>query len=81
MLFILQRLSHYDTKILHIYNILEPIINNYVNCHFETHTIEKNMYDTIFDIIKGTRITQSEVELLKKIFIPLEKVYFWLTLF
>ena len=74
ILFILQRLSHYDTKTLQVYNILEPIINNYVNCHYETYTIDKNIYDNIFNIIKSTRITQFEVELLKKIFIHLEKV-------
>lgn len=65
ILFILQRLSHYDTKILQIYNILEPIINNYINYHFETYTIDKNIYDTIFNTIKGTRITQAEIKLLK----------------
>jgi hypothetical protein len=74
ILFILQRLSHYDTKALQVYNILEPIINNYINYHFETYTIDKNIYDNIFDIIKTTRITQAEIELLTKIFIPLEKV-------
>ena len=65
ILFILQRLSHYDNNILQVYNILEPIINNYINYQFETYTIDKNIYDTIFNTIKGTRITQTEIKLLK----------------
>ncbi len=65
ILFILQRLSHYDTKILQVYNILEPIINNYIKYQFETYTIDKNIYDTIFNTIKGTRITQPEIKLLQ----------------
>ena len=65
ILFILQRLSHYDTNILQVYNILEPIINNYINYQFETYIIDKNVYDNIFNTIKGTRITQTEIELLK----------------
>ena len=58
-----------DQKILNFYNIIEPIIDSYCACNIDIYECEKAMYDEIFGTLRTIRLTESELELFKKLFV------------
>jgi hypothetical protein len=69
ILFQLKKLSMFDKNMLNFCNIIEPIIDLYCSCSIDNYECDKNMYDIIFNTFKTIRITELDLELLKKIFI------------
>ena len=69
VLFKIKKISMIDPKILKLYNIIEPIINSYFACNIDTYECDKVIYGEIFSTLKTIRLTVSDLELFKKIFI------------
>lgn len=56
ILFELNRIRKFDTKINNIYEIIEPILDSYCSSAFEECTLDKKTYNTIFNGLTKTRI-------------------------
>ena len=69
ILFQLKKISIFDKNMLNFCNIIEPIIDLYCGCSIDYYECDKDMYDMIFNTFKTIRITELDLELLKKIFI------------
>ena len=69
ILFKIKKISMIDQKILNFYNIIEPIIDSYCACNIDIYECEKAMYDEIFGTLRTIRLTESELELFKKLFV------------
>ena len=69
ILFQLKKISVFDKNMLNFCNIIEPIIDLYCGCSIDYYECDIVMYDMIFNTFKTIRITDLDLELLKKIFI------------
>lgn len=69
VLFKIKKVSMIDPKILKFYNIIESIIDSYCACNIDIYDCDKTMYDEIFSTLKTIRISESELELFKNLFI------------
>jgi hypothetical protein len=69
VLFKIKKISMIDKTILEFYNIIEPMIDSYCACNIDIYECDKVMYDEIFDTLKTIRLTESDLELFKKLFI------------
>jgi hypothetical protein len=69
VLFKIKKVSMIDSKILKFYNIIESIIDSYCACNIDIYDCDKAMYDEIFSTLKTIRISESELELFKNLFI------------
>jgi hypothetical protein len=58
-----------DSQILKLYNIIEPMIDSYCACNIDIYECDKAMYDEIFSTLKTIRLTESELELFKNLFV------------
>lgn len=56
ILFELNRIRKYDSKINDIYEIIHPILELYCNLEYEKYTIDKQTYNTIINGLSRTRI-------------------------
>jgi len=69
ILLYIKRISMIDNEILDFYNIIQPIIDCYCGCNIENYKCDEVMYNKIFNILKTIRISESELELFKKVFV------------
>jgi len=69
VLFKIKKISMIDSQILKLYNIIEPMIDSYCACNIDIYECDKAMYDEIFSTLKTIRLTESELELFKNLFI------------
>jgi hypothetical protein len=69
VLFKIKKIGMIDQKIFNFYNIIEPIIDSYCACNIDIYECEKVMYDEIFGTLKTIRLTESELELFKNLFV------------
>ena len=58
-----------DKKIMELYNILEPIIDSYCACNIDIYECETQMYNLIFTTLKTIRMTETELELFRNLFV------------
>ena len=65
----IKKISMIDPQILKLYNIIEPMIDSYCGCNIDIHECDKAMYDEIFSTLKTIRLTDSELELFKNLFV------------
>jgi len=65
----LVRLSNFDIKIKEIYEILEIIIDSYCSQSIEFTELDKNTFDSIFNLLYSIRIDKHCMEILKNIII------------
>ena len=69
VLFKIKKISMIDSQILKLYNIIEPMIDSYCACNIDIYECDKVMYDEIFGTLKTIRLTESELELFKNLFV------------
>jgi len=69
VLFKIKKIGMLDAKIMNFYNIIEPMIDSYCAGNIDIYECDKAMYDEIFSTLKMIRITESELELFKNLFI------------
>jgi len=69
VLFKIKKISMIDPQILKFYNIIEPIINSYCACNTDIYECDKVMYNEICSTLKTIRLTESELQLFKNLFI------------
>lgn len=69
VLFKIKKISMIDSQILKLYNIIEPMIDSYCACNIDIYECDKAMYDEIFGTLKTIRLTESELELFKNLFV------------
>lgn len=64
-----KKIITYDKDIKEIYDLIEWIIEFYVNMQIEFYLYDKETYDKIFNIklLKQIRLTDTEIDLLKEI--------------
>jgi hypothetical protein len=65
----MNKLIRFDTKIKEIYEIVEPIIDNYCQKYIETWETDEKTYDKIFKTLSTIRTDKTAIELLKTIII------------
>ena len=65
----IKKISMIDPEILKFYNIIEPMIDSYCACNIDIYECDKAMYHEIFSTLKTIRLTESELELLKNLFV------------
>jgi hypothetical protein len=65
----IKKIGMIDKKISEFYNIIEPMIDSYCACNIDTYECDKVMYDEIFGTLKTIRLTESELELFKNLFV------------
>jgi hypothetical protein len=65
----IKKISMIDPQILKFYNIIEPMIDSYCGCNIDIHECDKAMYDEIFSTLKTIRLTETELELFKNLFV------------
>ena len=65
----IKKISMIDPQILKFYNIIEPMIDSYCACNIDIYECDKAMYDEIFSTLKTIRLTESELELFKNLFV------------
>jgi hypothetical protein len=65
----IKKISMIDPEILKFYNIIEPMIDSYCACNIDIHECDKAMYDEIFSTLKTIRLTESELQLFKNLFV------------
>jgi hypothetical protein len=65
----LNKLIKFDKEIKEIYNIIEPIIDNYCTQYIEICKIDIITYDKIFETLNKTRANKQGLEFLKTIII------------
>ena len=69
VLFKIKKISMIDSQILKLYNVIEPMIDSYCACNIDIYECDKAMYDEIFGTLKTIRLTESELELFKNLFV------------
>lgn len=69
VLFKIKKISMIDSQILKLYNIIEPMIDSYCACNIDIYECDKAMYDEIFGTLKTIRLTESELDLFKNLFV------------
>lgn len=64
-----KKLSKYDKEIKEIFELIDWIIEYYINMQIEFYTYDKETYDKIFNIklLKQSRFSDYDIELLKVI--------------
>ena len=65
----IKKISMIDPEILKFYNIIEPMIDSYCAGNIDIHECDKPMYDEIFRTLKTIRLTETELELFKNLFV------------
>ena len=65
----IKKISMIDPQILKLYNIIEPMIDSYCACNIDIYECDNAMYDEIFSTLKTIRLTESELELFKNLFV------------
>ena len=65
----IKKIGMFDTKIMNFYNIIEPIIDSYFAGNIDIYECDIVMYNEIFNTLKTIRITESELDLFKKLFV------------
>ena len=65
----IKKIGMIDKKISEFYNIIEQIIDSYCACNIDIYQCDKVMYNEIFGTLKTIRITESELELFKNLFV------------
>jgi hypothetical protein len=58
-----------DKTLLEFYNIIEPMIDSYCACNIDIYECDNVMYDVIFSTLKTIRLTESDLELFKNLFV------------
>jgi hypothetical protein len=58
-----------DPQILKFYNIISSVIDSYCGCSIDIYECDNVMYDEIFSTLKTIRLTTSELELFKNLFV------------
>lgn len=66
--FVFKRLSHFDSDIAEIYEMIEHIIDKYIVGDIEKYDWDKITYERIFKTIKNMRFNQEEMNSLKTLF-------------
>ena len=69
VLFKIKKISMIDPKILKFYNIISSVIDSYCACSIDIYECDKVMYDEIFSTLKTIRITTTELQLFKNLFV------------
>lgn len=69
VLFKIKKISMIDPQILKFYNIIEPMVDSYCACNIDIYECDKAMYNEIFSTLKTIRLTESELELFKNLFV------------
>ena len=69
VLFKIKKISMIDPQILKFYNIISSVIDSYCDCHIDIYECDKVMYDEIFSTLKTIRLTESELQLFKNLFV------------
>ena len=64
-----KKIVNYDKDIKEIFNLIDWIIEYYINMQIENYTYDKETYDKIFNIklLKQIRLNDSEINLLSEI--------------
>jgi hypothetical protein len=65
----IKKISMIDESILEFYKTVESIIDSYCACNIDVYECDKNMYDVIFKTLKTIRLTETELELFKNLFV------------
>ena len=65
----IKKIGMIDRKISEFYNIIEKIIDSYCACNIDIYHCDKVMYNEIFGTLKTIRLTESELELFKNLFV------------
>ena len=65
----IKKISMIDPQILKFYNIISSVIDSYCACSIDIYECDKVMYDEIFSTLKTIRLTTSEFDLFKNLFI------------
>ena len=63
----LNRIIKFDKEIKEIYDIIEPIIDNYCLQHIQTCELDEKIYEKIFTLLNTIRTDKAAVEHLKTI--------------
>jgi len=69
VLFKIKKISMIDPQILKFYNIISSVIDSYCACSIDIYECDKVMYDEIFSTLKTIRLTESELQLFKNLFV------------
>lgn len=69
ILFNMSKIINYDKNMREIYEIINPIIENYCNQVFEHFEFDKTTYDRIFQTLRNIRTNKKEWDLLQTIFL------------
>jgi hypothetical protein len=67
ILFELKKLSRFDNNIKNMYDILEPILDGYINLLVDKYDFDIDTHKMIFDILSTLRIKRENIEFLKTI--------------
>ena len=65
----IKKINMIDETLLEFYNIIEPMIDSYCACNIDVYHCDKVMYDMIFGTLKTIRLTETELELFKNLFV------------
>jgi hypothetical protein len=65
----IKKINMIDETFLEFYNIIEPMIDSYCACNIDVYHCDKVMYDMIFGTLKTIRLTETELELFKNLFV------------
>ena len=65
----IKKIAMIDKTFLEFYNIIEPMIDSYCACNIDVYECDKIMYNVIFKTIKTIRLTETELELFKNLFV------------
>ena len=65
----IKKICMIDKTLLEFYNIIEPMIDSYCACNIDIYECDNVMYDVIFNTLKTIRLTESDLELFKNLFV------------
>ena len=65
----IKKICMIDKTLLEFYNIIEPMIDSYCACNIDIYECDNVMYDVIFSTLKTIRLTESDLELFKNLFV------------
>jgi hypothetical protein len=65
----IKRVGMVDKEISDFYDVIQPMVDSYCACNVDRFECDEVMYTTIFDTLKKIRLTESEFESLKLLFV------------
>jgi hypothetical protein len=68
IIFEIEKISKYDKSYVELYQLLEPILQLYINQYLNYYEFDEETYNMIFNKLSTIRISKDNIKLLKMLF-------------